>query len=137
MSYQLEKILLEDQNKILKDLGNDTRKKNQLLARGGYFNNQPGLKWSIDKGNNNYLFIAPKLDIRSPQRDYFFYFKEVFYRIHVASRVTCILSFDDPVPLGQMFEELKADLYRAFKNHRFSGRGPEHEPIFLVKFEEV
>mgnify|MGYP000131100492 CR=1 FL=1 len=134
MAYQLEKISPEDQEEIFKDLDCDERKKSHLVARGGHFNNQPGLRWAIDKGNDSYFFIAPKLDVGCAKNEYFFYFKGIFYRVSVFFAFNREVCFDDIAPAGFLFEELKKGLFAAFEIHRFRGVGSEREPPFLAGF---
>lgn len=132
MPYVLEEITPADQEKILTDAECDEKKKKFLLARGGYFSNNPNLKWAVDRERNSYLFWAP----RPPMTEYYhyyFYFKSFLYALCIKSMLEDKIHFDDiPLPNPLLLPELKQAIIEAFSIHKIHGS----RPVFITFLEE-
>ncbi len=135
MTYILEEISPEIQEKILSDANCDERKKRQLLGREGHFNNNPGLNWVVDREQDSYLFKAPKIDPREPRFDFFFYYKASFYRIYFANLHKYIVYFEDFVSTDGLKVKLETELQKAFNVYRNHKRGLSPYPDFSIVFE--
>lgn len=122
MAYVLETITQEDQEKIIKDVECDERKRRALLARNGYFNCNPGLKWVIDRGRDSYLFWSPRPPM-TQHYHYYFYFEKKTYAIHIESPVVGKVYFDDESPADpSLLSALKRAIGEAFDAHGIDGR---------------
>ena len=117
MTYVLETITPEDQEKILRDAECDERKK-KILIRRGYFNkDEPPRDWVIERDKNSYLFWAPR-----PPMDqsyyYYFYFNNFLYALRINSISNCIVYFDDkpffPPPDLAEFKQAIIDAFSVF-----------------------
>ena len=133
MTYVLEKISLEDHRKIFSDLSDDSRNINRLLGRGGHFENYPELTWAIDRINNNYLFLAPRVDVGSPHRDYNFYCGGHLYRLLLEAWPSSKIVFKD----SAVDEKVKRELVAAFDVYGHCGRGEDPYGLPNLKSSEI
>ncbi len=142
MSYELERITVDDQEKILRDASYDQKRVNNLLARGGHFNNAFELTWAIDRERDCYLFTAPPLPMTATKR-YYFYYEKHLYLLIIDSKITDekFLStghFDEDVD-GDVSPDLIEKIKEAYLVYGPSGKGQIYrEPLDLlvIKKEE-
>ncbi len=136
MGYVLEKISLQDQKKIFSDISHDERNVRNLQRRGGHFANKPNLNWAINREDNSYLFLAPKVDIKSRRHDYYFFFKGFTYQVRLQSRISEQVEVNRyPSDVDKTI--LESELIRAFEVYGFWGRGPDLENGLTVTLKEV
>ena len=134
MAYVLEEISKQDQLKILNDAKIDEIKRKRLLARGGHFEENPGLTWAIDREKNSYFFRGPKADITSPLRHYLLFLNNKFYQIFLRPKENWLLSFE-VLPQGEILDELEEVLKQVLYVHRLKGRGLDLEPELTFEIE--
>lgn len=122
MAYVLETITQEDQEKILKDVECDGGKRRALLARNGYFDCNPGLKWVIDRERDSYLFWSPRPPM-TQNYHYYFFFEKTTYAIHIKSPAVGKVYFDDEMPSDPLLlSALNRAISEAFDAYGIDGR---------------
>ncbi len=134
MTYVLEDISISAQDKILYDAKSFDTVEKQFLARGGYFSS-PNRRWAVDQENDCYLLVAP-VHSRS-KRHYYFFYKNEFYLIHVASQIDPVVYFQKSEPPESVLEDIKYELKKAFLVHGYLGFGNFGSFEFHVKFEST
>ena len=136
MTYVLEKITSDDQQKILAVA--DERQRARLKA-SSFFSVNDDLPWAINKERGYYLMRAPWLGPNSTIPYFFFHFNGQLFNLAV------YMNFDEagdlykPVhlidkPSADGLKLFQFELKEAFSIHRLSGR-PEMEPPFSPTFE--
>lgn len=131
MGFVLEKITEKEQEKILTDLSHDQKKIGYLRMRGGHFNNSPGLHWAVDKENNMYLFLAPKLDVMSQIRQYYFFLNGRIYLLTLDSITSNRIQIEECAGEDEISSNVKAYIKAAFQVYGLSGNGKGSSNIEL------
>lgn len=72
MAYVLEKMTLEDKNKIFTDLELDPKKK-QLVIAYKLFEFFDRVNWAVDRKSNSYIILAP-ISLEHPLDHKFYFF---------------------------------------------------------------
>ena len=136
MTYVLEKITSDDQQKILAVA--DERQRARLKA-SSFFRVHDDLVWAINKEHGHYLMRAPWQGPDSTIPHFFFHFKGRLFNLAVYMNFEEAADLYKPVqlidkPSANELQLFQFELKEAFSVHRLSGR-PEMEPPFSPTFE--
>jgi hypothetical protein len=122
MAYVLEEITNEIADQIMKDAECDPAKKRLLERREYFYVFNTGLSRAIDKEKNYYIFVAPHLEAKSENRDYFFFCDNKLFRIRlVADNGWWFYFADDDSADQSVIDEIKS----AFGIHQYFGKENE------------
>ena len=122
MAYILEKITLENREKIIKDADCDELKQADLI----YANKHHGFPefWAIDRDRNYYLCIAPPRERpESSVRGFYMFFDGVIYDVYLENLVENKAFFKPDVKPSQ---ELLAEITAAFAVYGRFGWGAKN-----------
>lgn len=113
MAFELKKVTLEDQKKILEDIAGYHKIAIDFRIKH-HFSTNPDLTWAIDTKNHNYLVLAPFPNVETPYFHYVFHFNGNLYEIY-AEMVMGSIYFKKAINLDEVSkEELKQELKKAF-----------------------
>jgi hypothetical protein len=125
MAYILEKITLEDREKIIKDAACDEVKQHNLSYAKNH-NDFPET-WTINRECNYYLFLAPIITRPEIMKcPLYFYFKKNLYEIYFESAFGNKIGFLD-VPAPELLKEFQKELVVAFAVFGRGGHGALNE----------
>ena len=137
MTYVLEKITPEDQEKILSDLESEQLKKlrvigDRIFIRAGDQN------WAIDQKANSYIFIAPTTMEQAINPRFYFFYKSVWYELWVNDLFGNLVHFDSPEPVEiQEREEFRKNLKDAlFVFGRYSTGSSDFANSIIAEFKD-
>lgn len=136
MTYVLEKITFDDQQRILAIA--DERQRTRLKAYG-FFKDRPNLVWAINKRFGYFLMNAPRQGEALNTPCFFFYFNRKLFNLSVASNFATPGAPYKPIRLSENppaaeLAAFQAELTNAFAVHCLSGL-PNMEPPFIPTFE--
>ncbi|MEM9101020.1 MAG: hypothetical protein AAGB12_01750 [Pseudomonadota bacterium] len=120
MSYVFENITQDDVEKILKDVS-AYRRLEGLIKRRDYFEDIQSIYWSINREIDCYFMYAPKIDVRSPNENFMFFFAGQMHRL-VLTRKPRFLKFDRKVPETHQQAAI-VELNKAYKAFGVIGQG--------------
>ncbi|WP_227814266.1 hypothetical protein [Nitrogeniibacter aestuarii] len=122
---------------VIEDFSVDPSAKSALMARGGYFNNAPGIKWAIDKDSRSYLFTGP-LAGDTGYEYYMFFWKRMVYRFSLKGFSDNRIYHRRNFPKGsKILSDFKSDLREALKVYgRFGEGGGDPMSDVIADFDE-
>ncbi|MEM9101023.1 MAG: hypothetical protein AAGB12_01765 [Pseudomonadota bacterium] len=124
MSYVFENITQDYVEKILKDAKTNSSVELSLKHRK-YFENKRETEqetpWAINREIDCYFMKTPKIDIRSPNENFMFFFAGQMYRL-VLTRKPRALKFDRKVPEAHQQAAI-VELNKAYKAFGVIGQG--------------
>jgi len=136
MSYILEKIISKYHEKIFLDACHDKEKIRLLSERGGYLKRKGSLNWAIDRAINSYLFVAPKMDVMSSEKEHYYFFSGKMYQITLKSRSEKIVYIKEKID-KDLLHVMDKKISEAFLVHGHLGGGEMDGPAFLVELKEL
>lgn len=97
MTYVLEKMTLEDKNKIFTDLELDPKKKRLVIAYK-LFEFFDRVNWAVDRKSNSYIILAP-ISLEHPlDHKFYFFYKKNWYALWVKAMFENEVNFEDSEP---------------------------------------
>lgn len=122
MSYVLEKVTPEDQQRILSD-ANDSQKRKILTSQ--FFANSPDLTWAVDRDRGCYLVFAPRLTREDGEiSPFYFHLGTQLIEFYVPTNLGNAVTFVSlPAMTPDEYHNLKVEIAAAFLTYGRFGRG--------------
>ncbi len=139
MSYVLELISKEDQQKIKNDFKSNEKHYRSLISRVGFFSqNDSQLRWTIDRDKGYYFFYKPAIS-KERERDCLFYYENCIYQFtrlweanESQTKIIHKLQFNEHVE-PSLLPALTSEIKKAYECFGLYGRGPDSsEPLSFI-----
>lgn len=127
MTYVLETISKEDQEKIIKDAASDPKKRSSLIYARDH--HEFPTSWAVDREHDSYLMLAPVM-VRedSWDRPYYIFAKGGMWQIKSKASVGNQIYFDEmTLPPSPALLDVQQEIRAAFAVYGRWGDGPLNE----------